>query len=91
VFVFREDLEHTFEFFHLFLDAPDFREQSLNLEQDGSMFLKRKIMFPKRCDQFRQILNSLLAPDEYLHAARIANEIGLRMFLICSLFQFLTA
>jgi hypothetical protein len=82
VFVFREELEHAIELFHFFLDTPDFRQQSLNLEQDGGMFLKRKIMFPKRCNQFRQIPNSLLTADEYLHTARIANEIRLRMLLV---------
>src|SRR5207245_3953467 len=74
VFIGREDFEDAVELLQFFLDAPDFRQQSLNLEQDGGMFSKRKVMLAKGCDQFRQILNSLLAPDEYLHATRIANE-----------------
>jgi hypothetical protein len=90
VFVFREDLEHAIYLFDLFLDAPDFRQQGLNLEQDCGMFVKRKIVFSKGRDQFRQILNSLLAPDEYLYAARIANEIRFRMLLVRSLVQLLT-
>jgi hypothetical protein len=82
VFIFREDFEHAVKLVQLFLDAPYFRQQSLDLEQDGGMFLKRKIMFSKCCDQFHQILNSLLAPDEYLHTTRIADEIRLRMLLV---------
>jgi hypothetical protein len=88
VLIFRENLEHAIYLFDLFLDAPDFRQQGLNLEQDCGMFVKRKIVFSKGSDQFRQVFNSLLAPDEYLHAARVAHKVGVPV-LIRPLFQYL--
>src|SRR5260370_17082268 len=79
--VFFTQKELVFYCFDLFLDASDLSEYCLNFAKHICVLMKAKVMQLQLRDQLCQIVDSLLATNEQLHATGVTNEIGLAMFV----------